>query len=150
MKKIFFIVCLAITALTLAGAQDITRILKNEKVAKELELTDAEVTQLETIWNTSLKKIQLAEAEKNIKAAELKKLLLDEPVKMNEIEKVLRAALEAEYTIRLTHIQQMVQLKQTISKEKWAKLQHLLRVLDEKKEDRDIPPPKHKKDRENK
>ena len=127
LKKILAVALLAFCGLFTMGAQDIEKLLQNEKLAAELSLKDNEVKELTKLWTEGERAIQIAAADRDVKASELRRLLLEENVDMGAVKKVLRDGMEAEYKIRLIQIERAMQARKLLGEKRWADLQRLLR-----------------------
>jgi hypothetical protein len=129
MKRLMIAAVLLAGVAVAAVAQDMNRFFDNARVRKQLNLTDQEVQALQKAWDDAHQKIQLANADKGVKAAELKRLLLATPVDMNAVQKTLRDAMDVEYAIRLAQIELAIQIKGILGDKRWADAQRYLRGL---------------------
>jgi hypothetical protein len=132
MKKILLTVLIATVVVGMAAAQDYGRFFENQKVRDQLSLTDKEIQDLTSIWDSNEKAMQVARADREVKASELKRLLLEDKVDMNKIQKALRDGMELEYQMRLLEIQSFVKAKEILGEKRWASLHKLLRDYMEK------------------
>jgi hypothetical protein len=112
-----------------AAAQDIDRLFDNDKVRQDLSLTDKEVQDLKNLWNDTQKQMELARADREVRASELKRLLLETPVNMSAVQKSLRDAMDVEYRLRLAQIDRAVKAKEILGDKRWADLQKMMRGL---------------------
>jgi hypothetical protein len=129
MKRMIIAAVLLTGLAAAAMAQDIDRFFDNAKVRKELNLTDKEVLDLQKVWDDSQKSIQVANADRDVKASELKRLLLESPVNMNAVQKSLRDAMDIEYKIRLAQIERVVKAREILGEKRWADVQRYIRGL---------------------
>jgi len=129
MKRLFIAAALLTGLAVAAFAQDIDRFFDNAKVRKELNLTDKEVQDLQKVWDDSQKQIQVANADRDVKASELKRLLLESPVNMTAVQKSLRDAMDIEYKIRLAQIDRAVKAREILGEKRWADAQRYLRGM---------------------
>jgi hypothetical protein len=127
LKKLLVVGIFALCALLTLGAQDIEKLLQNEKLAAELSLKDSEIRELTKLWTEGERAIQIAAADRDVKASELRRLLLEENVDMNAVKKALRDGMESEFRIRLVQIERAMQARKLLGEKRWADLQRLLR-----------------------
>ena len=129
MKRLLIAAALLAGVSFAAMAQDIDRFFANDRARKQLNLTDQEVQALQKAWDDTHQKLQIAKADRDLKAAELKRLLLENPVNMNAVQKSLREAMDVEYAIRLAQIELAVKMKDILGDKRWADVQRYLRGL---------------------
>jgi hypothetical protein len=65
--------------------------------------------------------------EIDVLKAQLKKALFQDPVDMNEVERLLRASLDWEYKLRLAQITRQVEIRKLLGDRKYARLFEALR-----------------------
>jgi hypothetical protein len=129
MKRLMIVAVLLAGLSATAMAQDIDRFFDNPKVRQQLSLTDKEVQDLQKIWDDAHQQIQLANADRDVKASELKRLLLENPVNMASVQKTLRDAMDIEYRIRLAQVDMAVKMKALLGDKRWADVQRYARAL---------------------
>ncbi len=127
MKRLLIAAALLTGIAVAAVAQDIDRFFDNAKVRKQLNLTDQEVKDLQKAWDDAHQQLQVANADRDVKASELKRLLLENPVNMNAVQKTLREATDIEYNIRLAQINLALKIKGILGDRRWADVQKYLR-----------------------
>jgi hypothetical protein len=141
MKKLILIGALIVGVIAVAAAQDIDKLFSNDKVREQLALNDKEINQLKDIWQGTEKDIQVAKADQDIKASELKRLLLEEKVNMNAVQKTLREAMDLEYTMRLLQIERVVKAKDILGDKRWADLERIMRMAKRRDMEKNGPGP---------
>ena len=129
MKRLMIAAALLAGIAVAAVAQDIDRFFDNARVRTQLNLTDQEVKDLQKAWDDSHQQLQLANADRDVKASELKRLLLENPVNMGSVQKTLRDAMDIEYNIRLAQINLALKIKGILGDKRWADVQKYLRGL---------------------
>jgi len=127
MKKLLVVLLLLAGAASAVFSQDLDRFFNNERVQRELNLTDQEKKQLIDTWDSADRVIQVARADLDVKTAEIKRLLMEEKVDTAKVEKNLREAMEIELRIRLAQINRMIKAKEILGSGRWATLEGYLR-----------------------
>lgn len=135
MKKILFIILFTIFITTLASSQIWDLIWENDQLRIKLGLTEDEIKQLQHIFEQAEEVIRLANADLQIKRAEMERLLMDKQVDLKTVEKILRQAMELELKIRLAQITREVKAKQILGEKRWAQINRKVRsMLKERRE----------------
>ena len=131
MKRILVGMILIAGCIVPMSAQDTgsEKVFADERVKKDLSLSEKEIKELQELWGNTNREIQVANADRNIKASELKRLLVEKNVDMNAVKKTLREAMELEYKVRLMQIERILQTKKILGEERWARLQTYMRRL---------------------
>lgn len=139
-KRVLSALLLVFLAVAVAAAQDIERLLENEKLREQLALKENEIRELAALWKQTQREIQLATADREVAASELRRLLLDEKIDMVAVKKTLREGMEIEYRIRLLEIERAVKAREILGERRWAQMQSMLRNLAQrKKQEADDP-----------
>jgi Spy/CpxP family protein refolding chaperone len=114
--------------LVLAAAAAFAQAEEEELQAwRKLGLSEEQGAQVREIYERTQKSIRESRAEIDVLKAELRRLLLREPVDMSQVEKQLRASLEWEYRLRLAQIHRQVELRQALGDRDYARLMQLVR-----------------------
>jgi len=87
-----------------------------------LGLSEEEITQLTAIFDRTEPIVRRSRVEIDVLKAQLKKVLFQDPVDMNEVERLLRASLEWEYKLRLAQISRQVEIRKLLGDQKYARL----------------------------
>ena len=99
----------------------------DRKVWTRLGLSDEEITRLTAIFERTEQTVRQSRLEIDVLKAQLKKTLFQQPVDMNEVERLLRASLDWEYKLRLSQITRQVEVRQLLGDRKYARLFEALR-----------------------
>jgi hypothetical protein len=129
MKRIIAVTLLLSTFVLQSPAQSIDKFYDNAKIRKDLALTDKEVKDLHDVWSTTQQDIQVATADRDLKTAELKRLLVEPKVNMIAVQKTLREAMDIEYKLRLAQVERTVKSREILGEERWARMRTCLRTL---------------------
>lgn len=129
MKRICITLLVLIVCVGYTQAQDIDKFFNNARIRQDLALTDKEVNDLRDAWAAGQKAIQIADADREVKASELKRLLLDPKVDMAAVQKTLHEGMELEYKVRMAQIERTIKAREILGPERWARLQKYLRGL---------------------
>jgi Spy/CpxP family protein refolding chaperone len=95
---------------------------------ERLGIPQEDIERIEEIRYDAQKTVRAAQAELEIYRARLKKLLLDAQADLREVEALLREAMSWELKIRLTQIEQELQIRRLLGEENWDKLVRALRA----------------------
>jgi septal ring factor EnvC (AmiA/AmiB activator) len=124
MKKRFALAGLLLClGLALAFGQD----AGDRKIWTRLGLSDEEITRLTATFDRTERTVHQSRLEIEVLKAQLKKVLFQDPVDMNEVERLLRASLDWEYKLRLAQITRQVEVRQVLGDRKYARLFEALR-----------------------
>ncbi len=99
----------------------------DRKVWTRLGLSEEEISRLTAIFDSTERTVRQSRLEIEVLKAQLKKTLFQDPVDMNEVERLLRASLDWEYKLRLAQITRQVQVRQLLGDRKYARLFEALR-----------------------
>ncbi len=121
------IVPVLLLLLVLAAAAAFGQAEEELQAWRKLGLSEEQGAQVREIYERTQKSIRESRAEIDVLKAELRRLLLREPVDMNQVEKQLRASLEWEYRLRLAQISRQVELRQALGDRDYARLMELVR-----------------------
>jgi hypothetical protein len=113
--------------LALAAAAAFGQSEADLRVWQELGLSEEQREQARGIVERTQKEIREARAEIDVRKAELRRLLIREPVDMAQVEKQLRASLEWEYRLRLAQISRQVELRRVLGDRDYARLMQAIR-----------------------
>jgi Spy/CpxP family protein refolding chaperone len=113
--------------LTLAAGAAFAQAGEDRRIWQKLGLSEEQVDQARAIFERTDKVVREARAEIDVLKAELRRLLLREPVDMGEVEKKLRASLEWEYRLRLAQISRQVDLRKVLGDQTYARLMQAIR-----------------------
>jgi Spy/CpxP family protein refolding chaperone len=97
------------------------------QVWRKLGLSEEQVDQARAIYERTQRSVREARAEIDVLRAELRRLLLREPVDMAQVERQLRTSLEWEYRLRLAQISRQVELRRLLGDRDYARLMEGLR-----------------------
>jgi len=100
---------------------------EDQQVWRKLGLSEEQIDQARGIFESTQKSVREARAEIDVLRAELRRLLLREPVDMGQVERQLRASLEWEYRLRLAQISRQVQLRRLLGDRDYARLMEAIR-----------------------
>jgi DNA-binding transcriptional regulator YdaS (Cro superfamily) len=114
---------LAITV-GVAAAQALT----GEQVLTRLGLTDSQINQLSSIQQQTQAEVRPALADLSAAKSRLSNLLLNPNADPKEVERLVRAAADAETKIRLAVIRREMAIRKVIGDVKWQRLILFLRV----------------------
>ncbi len=117
----------AVLLLALAAGAAFAQTDEDRRVWQKLGLSEEQIGQAREIFERADKVVREARAEIDVLKAELRRLLLREPVDMEQVEKQLRASLEWEYRLRLAQIRRQVDLRRLLGDETYARLMQALR-----------------------
>ena len=112
----------AVLLLALAAAAAFGQAEEDWRVWQRLGLSEEQIEQARGIFERTQKSVHEARAEIDVLKAELRRLLLREPVDMAQVEKQLRASLEWEYRLRLAQISRQVELRRLLGDRDYARL----------------------------
>jgi len=113
---------LAVLLLSLCAALSFTQEVGDRQLWQRLGLTEQESEQVLAVFDRTEQTIRQSRLEIDVLKAELKKLLFQEKVDMQEVEKLLRGSLEWEYRLRLAQITRQVELRRLLGDRKYARL----------------------------
>ncbi len=113
--------------LALAAGAAFAQTDEDRRLWQKLGLNDQQIGQVREIFERTDKVVRESRAEIDVLKAELRRLLLHEPVEMAQVEKQLRSGLEWEYRLRLAQIRRQVDLRQLLGDETYARLMQALR-----------------------
>jgi hypothetical protein len=131
MKRVLLTVLILLFGAGLAFAQDGIETPLLEK----LGFSESEIGRIEQIRYEAQKTIQAAQAELEIYRARMKKLLLNAEADLREVEALLREAMTYELRIRLTQIEQELEIRRFLGEEKWDKLVRAMRARGQRARD---------------
>ena len=114
----------AILLLGLAGAVGAQEV-PGPQVLERLGLSRQEREQVVRLAREHGEVIQRSRAELDVIKAQLRRLLFDRDVNMEEVQRLLRQSLEWEYRERLAQIELQVRLRKLVSEEQYARLRQL-------------------------
>jgi hypothetical protein len=117
----------AVLLLAACGAAAFAQAAEDQRLWQRLGLSEQQMQQAQAVYERTEKSIREARAEIDVLKAELRRLLLREPVEMPQVEKQLRASLEWEYRLRLAQISRQVELRRLLGDEAYARLMRELR-----------------------
>jgi hypothetical protein len=117
----------AILLLALAAAAAFAQAEEERLVWEKLGLSEEQIEQARAIVERTEKRVREARAEIDVLKAELRRLLLREPVDMAQVEKQLRASLEWEYRLRLAQISRQVELRRLLGDQAYGRLMQAIR-----------------------
>lgn len=117
----------AAALLTLAAAAGFAQAGQERQVWQELGLSEEQIDQARAIYESTRKSVREARAEIDVLRAELRRLLLREPVDMAQVQRQLRASLEWEYRLRLAQISRQVELRRLLGDRDYARLMEAIR-----------------------
>ena len=120
-----WIVAVLLLAMAAAGASG--QAAEDPQVWRKLGLSEEQIDQARAIFESTQKSVREARAEIDVLRAELRRLLLREPVDMGQVERQLRASLEWEYRLRLAQISRQVQLRRLLGDRDYARLMEAIR-----------------------
>jgi Spy/CpxP family protein refolding chaperone len=100
---------------------------EDQQVWRKLGLSEEQIDQARAVFESTQKSVREARAEIDVLRAELRRLLLREPVDMAQVERQLRASLEWEYRLRLAQISRQVQLRRLLGDRDYARLMEAIR-----------------------
>ena len=113
--------------LALAAGAAFAQTDEDRRIWQKLGLSEQQVGQVREIFERTDKVVREARAEIDVLKAELRRLLLREPVDMDQVQKQLRAGLEWEYRLRLAQIRRQVDLRSVLGDETYARLMQAIR-----------------------
>jgi Spy/CpxP family protein refolding chaperone len=117
----------AVLLLALAAGAAFAQTDEDRRVWQRLGLSEEQTGQVREIFERTDKVVREARAEIDVLKAELRRLLLREPVDMEQVEKRLRSSLEWEYRLRLAQIRRQVDLRKVLGDETYARLMQAVR-----------------------
>ena len=117
----------AVLLLAVAAAWAFGQAGEDLQVWRKLGLSEEQIDQARGILESTQKSVREARAEIDVLRAELRRLLLREPVDMGQVEKQLRASLEWEYRLRLAQISRQVQLRRLLGDRDYTRLMEAIR-----------------------
>ena len=117
----------AVLLLAVAAAWATGQEGEDPQVWRKLGLSEEQIDQARAIFESTQKSVREARAEIDVLRAELRRLLLREPVDMAQVERQLRASLEWEYRLRLAQISRQVQLRRLLGDWDYARLMEAIR-----------------------
>ena len=118
----------AVLLLALAAGAAFAQTDEDRRIWQKLGLSEQQIGQVRETFERADKVIREARAEIDVLKAELRRLLLREPVDMEQVEKQLRASLEWEYRLRLAQIRRQVDLRKLLGDETYARLMQAIRA----------------------
>jgi Spy/CpxP family protein refolding chaperone len=121
-RKIVVVLLLALAAGAAFAQAD-----EDRRTWQRLGLSEEQIGQVREIFQRTDKAVREARAELDVLKAELRRLLLREPVDMEQVEKQLRSSLEWEYRLRLAQIRRQVDLRKVLGDETYARLMQAIR-----------------------
>ncbi|MBP7096508.1 MAG: periplasmic heavy metal sensor [Spirochaetia bacterium] len=92
-----------------------------------LALTDEEAARIVELAGNGAKELERARAEIRELQARLARLLLEDEPDRAEVEKTVRASLEAEYRVRMIQIERGLAIRALLGPERWGVLNRLAR-----------------------
>lgn len=115
-------VVLSLLLWSLGAALSFAQEVGDRQLWQRLGLTEQESEQVLAVFDRTEQTIRQSRLEIDVLKAELKKLLFQEKVDMQEVEKLLRSSLEWEYRLRLAQITRQVDLRRLLGDRKYARL----------------------------
>lgn len=100
-------------------------------VITRVDLSDAELTRIETIVAETMGGAETARAELNVLRAQVTRELVREEPNRAEVERLLRASLEWELTLRLAEIDRQLAIREVVGNLRWSRLARTARELRE-------------------
>ncbi len=117
----------AVLLLALAAGAAFAQTDEDRRTWQRLGLSEEQIGQVREIFERTDKVVREARAEIDVLKAQMRRLLLNEPVDMQQVEKQLRAGLEWEYRLRLAQIRRQVDLRRVLGDETYARLMQAIR-----------------------
>lgn len=114
----------AILLLSLVGAAGAQQ-PPGPQIMERLGLTQQEQQQVERLIRDHREVIDRSRVELDVIKAQLRKLLFDRTVDMEEVKRLLRQSLEWEYRERLAQIELQIALRKLLGDEQYARLRQL-------------------------
>lgn len=124
MKRIFVL----LLSLPLAAAVCSAQPMNNGQVLRRLGLTDDQIQQLSVLQQQTQEKVRDAQADLDTAKTQLANLLMDPKADPKEVDRLVRAATDAEARIRIARIQREMSIRQLIGDRKWRRLVLYLRL----------------------
>jgi hypothetical protein len=100
----------------------------NERVLRAIGLDDDEVSSILEVDERVSADIRRYQADREIKQAELARLLLDESPNMRQVERNLRDAAEIEVQIRLLEIERELAIREVVGADRWSSIIQTIRA----------------------
>jgi hypothetical protein len=111
----------------------------NPELLERLDLDEQQVEKIREIFEETEKEIRQARVEIDVLRAQLRKLLFEEQVNMQEVERMLRQSLEWELKQRMAQIRRQVELRELLGDAKYARMSQAIekrRLMQEQQERR--------------
>lgn len=135
MKRLMLFLIMGLLAVGFSYAQD----WDNPELLERLDLDEQQVEKIREIFEETEKEIRQARVEIDVLRAQLRKLLFEEQVNMQEVERMLRQSLEWELKQRMAQIRRQVELRELLGDAKYARMSQAIekrRLMQEQQERR--------------
>ena len=135
MKRLMLFLVMGLLAVGFSYAQD----WDNPELLERLDLDEQQVEKIREIFEETEKEIRQAHVEIDVLRAQLRKLLFEEQVNMQEVERMLRQSLEWELKQRMAQIRRQVELRELLGDAKYARMSQAIekrRLMQEQQERR--------------
>ena len=135
MKRLMLFLVMGLLAVGFSYAQD----WDNPELLERLDLDEQQVEKIREIFEETEKEIRQARVEIDVLRAQLRKLLFEEQVNMQEVERMLRQSLEWELKQRMAQIRRQVELRELLGDAKYARMSQAIekrRLMQEQQERR--------------
>lgn len=96
---------------------------------RRLGVTDRQAEQLIAVYRDSQTELRKAQAGVNVQKALLAQVLVNADAPDADVQKALRAAMDAEYQVRLIQIHRELATRKIIGDERWVRLRDLIKRL---------------------
>ncbi len=96
---------------------------------RRLGITDRQAEQLVAVYRDSQTELRKAQANVNVQKALLAQVLVNADAPDADVQKALRAAMDAEYQVRLIQIHRELGTRKIIGDEKWVRLRDMIKRL---------------------
>lgn len=118
MKRLMIVLVLGLLAAGFSYTQD----WDNPEILERLGLKEAQVQEIQEIFEKTEGEIREARLEIDVLRAQLRKLLFQEQVNMREVEQLLRQSLDWEFKERMAQIRRQVELRELLGDAKYARM----------------------------
>jgi len=117
-KRLMIVLVLGLLAAGFSYTQD----WDNPEILERLGLKEAQVQEIQEIFEKTEGEIREARLEIDVLRAQLRKLLFQEQVNMREVEQLLRQSLDWEFKERMAQIRRQVELRELLGDAKYARM----------------------------
>lgn len=127
MKRLALLTLMFILTAAAFGQEDPLRPMYERRALEILGLNQTEVEQVLRIQQEASLETRRLQADREIRKAELARLLLEPEPNMRLVERNLRDTAEIEVQIRLTEIRREVEIRRIVGTDRWARMMQQFR-----------------------